>query len=231
MFTENEIKILIAVAVDKNIFFDESSTTHHDIFIKKYCLKPDTQIPLNTNQHQYICDVLKLDWQDVQFTLHFDISKTREFLSGYPVDEYCDKPRRGIGSWLLGEDFGKFCFMSYKKKDNMENSKQSFVESFEAFSKEMYDNNVNKGFWPENRNIGEALALVHSEISEALEGLRQGNPADDKIPQHSCMAAELADAIIRIMDISQGLKLNVGQAIVDKHNFNLTRPHKHGKKF
>lgn len=221
MFTENEIKWLIKLAEYKNTFINEE---HLEWLrgLENNCPKSNFRIPIKSEN-------LFLFWKDDNdWFLNCNLEKAQTYVKLFN-NLYINDP-------LLDHEFFKlvdkqnFCILTYRKK-NMDNSKQSFVENFEAFAKEMYDNNVNKGFWPENRNIGEALALVHSEISEALEGLRQGNPADDKIPQHSCMAAELADAIIRIMDISQGLKLNVGQAIVDKHNFNLTRPHKHGKKF
>lgn len=98
------------------------------------------------------------------------------------------------------------------------------------FGQEIYTNNVEKGFW-ESDNIGEKLALVHSEISEALEGIRHGNPPDDKIPEFTSAEAELADAVIRIMDICTHYNWSLEAAIKAKHQYNLTRPFKHGKKF
>ena len=77
----------------------------------------------------------------------------------------------------------------------------------------------------------EKLCLVHTEISEAVEALRAGDPPDDKIPEFSGMEAELADAIIRIVEFAQEKNLRLGEAIVAKHAYNLTRPYKHGKKF
>lgn len=72
------------------------------------------------------------------------------------------------------------------------------------------------------RNIGELLCLVHSEISEAMEGARKGL-MDDKLPHRSMLEVELADAVIRIFDIGGGLGLDVGGAIAEKLAFNASR--------
>lgn len=72
------------------------------------------------------------------------------------------------------------------------------------------------------------LALVHAELSEALEEYRQtGLPPRGKITP---IVTELADAVIRIFDISGALDLPIIEAIAQKHQFNATRPHRHGGK-
>lgn len=84
----------------------------------------------------------------------------------------------------------------------------------------------------ENRNTGEMLALMHSELSEALEGERHGNPPSDHIPEFSAVEEELADVVIRIMNMSERRGYRTAQAIVAKIKFNHGREHKHGgKKF
>lgn len=91
-----------------------------------------------------------------------------------------------------------------------------------------------KGWWPEDveeRNKGEAIALIHQELSEALEGLRQGNPPDDKLPEFTNVEVEMADAVIRIMDMAHAHGWRVAQAIEAKMAYNVDRPHKHGKEF
>jgi NTP pyrophosphatase (non-canonical NTP hydrolase) len=75
---------------------------------------------------------------------------------------------------------------------------------------------------PIKRNVGEMLALVHSEISEALEGHRK-NLMDDKLPHRPMVEVELADAMIRILDLAAGLNLDLGGAFVEKMAFNATR--------
>lgn len=45
-------------------------------------------------------------------------------------------------------------------------------------AKLIHENARNKGFWDKSRNFGEILALIHSEVSEALEAYRNGNDAE-----------------------------------------------------
>ena len=75
---------------------------------------------------------------------------------------------------------------------------------------------------PITRNVGELLALVHSEISEALEGHRK-NLKDDKLPHRPMFEVELADTIIRIFDIAGGLGLDLGGAYEEKLAYNAQR--------
>lgn len=72
------------------------------------------------------------------------------------------------------------------------------------------------------RNIPEMLCLIHSEISEAMEGHRK-NKMDDKLPHRKAIEVELADAVIRIMDLSGGLNLDIAAAIVEKMAYNAQR--------
>ena len=69
------------------------------------------------------------------------------------------------------------------------------------------------------KNIPEMLALVHSEVSEALEGYRK-NLNDDKLPNRSMLEVELADTIIRVLDMSAGLNLDVASAMEEKLYYN-----------
>ena len=73
------------------------------------------------------------------------------------------------------------------------------------------------------RNVGEMLCLIHSEISEALEGHRKNLP-DDKLPHRPMIEVELADAVIRILDVAKALGLDIGGAVAEKMEFNMMRP-------
>lgn len=72
------------------------------------------------------------------------------------------------------------------------------------------------------RNVGEMLCLVHSEVSEALEGYRK-NKADDHLPNRPMVEVELADTLIRIFDLAGYLGLDLGGAYAEKLAYNLSR--------
>ncbi len=76
------------------------------------------------------------------------------------------------------------------------------------------------------------IALMHSELSEALEGLRHGNGPSEHIPEFSAVEEEYADTIIRICDHAQERGWRIAEAIIAKANFNKGRSFRHGgKKF
>lgn len=88
------------------------------------------------------------------------------------------------------------------------------------------------------RNKGELIALMHSELSECLEGVRK-DLMDDKLPNRTMEEVELADCLIRIFDYAGEYGLDLEGAYQEKRKYNASRAdHSHearlksgGKKF
>lgn len=132
-----------------------------------------------------------------------------------------------------------------------------FVAGFNEYMRAVHQCAVDHGWWEEDRNFGEMIALMHSELSEALEAWREhdivtnvryeyqnGDLAplvlyqanfiyDDgrnELGKPVGVASEFADVIIRILDTCEKLQIPITRALLDKHRYNQTRPYRHGGK-
>lgn len=122
-------------------------------------------------------------------------------------------------------------------------------EALTEFSHRIYSDNLAKGFYDDEMAIrlhlskdptkhqsyiksvrAQRLALVTSEISEALEADRK-NLMDDHLPQYYGFDVELADALIRILDLCGANNVDIGKVVRDKLAYNKSRPYRHGKAY
>lgn len=101
--------------------------------------------------------------------------------------------------------------------------------SLNELGKEIFANNVVKGFYDEPTTFAARIALMHSELSEALEADRKGL-MDDKLTNRDGREVELADCLIRILDCATFMRMDIHGAVIEKIAYNKTREYKHGGK-
>jgi NTP pyrophosphatase (non-canonical NTP hydrolase) len=97
------------------------------------------------------------------------------------------------------------------------------------------ENNTAHGFRDVNTKPTDFVALIHSEVSEVLEEFRAGHEATETYyradGKPEGVPAELADIVIRCFDMADYYGIDLEAAIIEKHEFNKSRPYLHGKKF
>lgn len=145
------------------------------------------------------------------------------------------------GDWIITGELGQSYVLTNKQ---FKNEFVSDIESVEEVEKEfrkylnLVADQINKtavehGWWEQDRNNGEMIALMHSELSEALEALRKDPlEKDAKVTEFYNVEVEFADVIIRILDTAKVRNYDIAGAILAKMKYNDTREYKHGgKKF
>lgn len=117
------------------------------------------------------------------------------------------------------------------------------VAAIKRLCESAYETALAKGWWVDRDAsdpvvLGSLLALIHSEVSEALEDVRNGYFSHyiDGNGKPCGLMSELADIAIRVFDLSEKLRLtglcsqSLGEAIIQKMLYNDTRSYKHGNK-
>ena len=118
---------------------------------------------------------------------------------------------------------------------------EKICEGLNSSAQLIHRNNVLKGFYDSKKNVGEMLMLVVTELSEAMEAHRKAKFSVPPIEPMSnegflmfvkdTFEDEIADAIIRLLDLSAYMKIDIEWHINQKVNYNTTREHLHGKKY
>lgn len=104
----------------------------------------------------------------------------------------------------------------------------------------VYEGNAERGFWDKERNIGETLMLVVTELAEALEAHRKGHmaqsggelePSRDEFEKKykDTFEDEIADAMIRLLDMCGGFSIDLDFHVAQKVKYNSSRERLHGK--
>lgn len=110
-------------------------------------------------------------------------------------------------------------------KDLLENVDEDalILAGMEALTKKCHRQEIEAGWYTGPRNPGEMCALIHSEVSEAMEGFRKG-VMDDHLPHRKMAEVEFADAYIRMAGYGGGeCGFDLGGAIIEKLAYNMVR--------
>lgn len=117
------------------------------------------------------------------------------------------------------------------------------MNTIKEWQQAVHDNAKAHGFHEGTLNVPEKLCLIHSEVSEALESHRAGEPAlfatlrgvrimpTPGVDKPEGIAAELADVVIRVMDLCGAMDIDLEAVMRLKHEYNVNRPYKHGKRY
>jgi NTP pyrophosphatase (non-canonical NTP hydrolase) len=128
-----------------------------------------------------------------------------------------------LGNPMTGEDL---LVADHRKSEK--------INGLAEFVKDVHHNAVEHGWYDEGLNFTEKLLMIYSEVGEVLEEYRNNRKytetyyREDGKPEG--IPAELADIVIRVFDLCGACGIDIESAIIEKHEFNKTRPYRHGGK-
>lgn len=98
----------------------------------------------------------------------------------------------------------------------------SHAASLNRFRDRIHNAAKANGWWDLHRDVGTLLMLTVSELSKAMEGHRK-DLQDDKLPHRKMFDVELADALIRILDLAGSRGIDIGAIAIEKLAYNAQR--------
>ena len=113
--------------------------------------------------------------------------------------------------------------MLNEDEDIIDNS--YLAQALNVLAHDIHDDSVSAGWWDDGEDkyvLATKLMLTVSEIAEAMEGLRK-DQWDDHLPHRKMVEVEVADALIRLLDFSSALNMDIGSAVMEKLEYNRNR--------
>lgn len=108
---------------------------------------------------------------------------------------------------------------------------KNFIEQIRTMQHAVHSLAVEKGWYESDQHIGVHLANIHGEVSKLNEAMRDRvRGKSEKIPDFTRAEEAAADIVLRLLDTCEYMGWRLGQAIIAKHEFNKTRPYRHGGK-
>lgn len=111
------------------------------------------------------------------------------------------------------------------------------MSTLNDLAKIVHENSVEHGWWENERNFGELLMLIVTEVAEVMEDWRHGRSMNtvqwevgphSGLPKPAGIPIELADIIIRVLDLCAAYDIDIDDALKEKISYNRNRPYRHG---